>query len=122
MRVDVAEIGAPMASAAQRALMPVGAVAASMAEALPDGNVIFVASDEQRADAVAMALHIGIARLDAGPAAIALTPRAGAILPTVESPMEERGGRFVLAQRTESAGERLERVRSLPEEIAGAQG
>jgi transcription-repair coupling factor (superfamily II helicase) len=69
-----------------------------------------------------LARDIGIARLDAGPAAIALTPRAGAILPTVESPMEDRGGRFVLAQRIESAGERLERVRSLLEEIASAQG
>jgi len=68
-----------------------------------------------------LAHDIGIARIDAGPAAIALTPRRGAAIATGETALEDRGGRLILAERIEAANERLERVRSLLEEVAGAQ-
>ncbi|WP_404339787.1 helicase-related protein [Sphingomonas sp. MMS12-HWE2-04] len=65
-----------------------------------------------------LARDIGIARIDAGPAAVALTPRAGATITTVGTPLEDRNGRLILAERIEDADERLERIRALLEEMA----
>lgn len=67
-----------------------------------------------------LARDIGIARVDAGPAAIALTPRAGKALATTGTSLEDRNGRLILAERIEDAHERLERVRALLEDLASA--
>ncbi len=58
---------------------------------------------------------LGIARIDAGPAAIALTPREGATLSG--EGLVEKDGRLILAEATYEAG-RIERVRALLEGVA----
>ena len=59
------------------------------------------------------AAAIGIARIDAGPAAIALTPRPGFAGDGAAAGLTEKGDRLILAERIEGAGERLDRVRQL---------
>jgi transcription-repair coupling factor (superfamily II helicase) len=54
-----------------------------------------------------------IARVDAGPAAIALTPRRDFAGDPDSAGLKESKGRFILAERIEDAGRRLERVREL---------
>ncbi|MDF7773659.1 helicase-related protein [Sphingomonas sp. AOB5] len=82
--------------------------------------------DVQRMLAIAhvrlLAREMGIGRIDAGPAAIALTPRPGTLIDTAATALEDRNGRLILAHRIDAADERLERVRSLLEELAGASG
>jgi transcription-repair coupling factor (superfamily II helicase) len=58
----------------------------------------------------ARALAFGIARIDAGPAAIALTMRRGAELDGAAGGLAEKNGRWLLAERIEDAGARVERV------------
>ena len=67
-----------------------------------------------------LARDLGIARVDAGPAAIALSPRTGTVIATGGTALEDRNGRLILAERIEDADERLERVRSLIEELVSA--
>lgn len=56
---------------------------------------------------------LGIARIDAGPAAIALTPRRdGADLGEIDG-LEEKDGRFLLKERHEAADARLDRLVTL---------
>ncbi|RZL55465.1 MAG: hypothetical protein EOP65_09660 [Sphingomonas sp.] len=54
-----------------------------------------------------------IQRIDAGPAAIALTPRKPITPP---EGFVEKNGRLILAERIEDASARLERVETLLEE------
>jgi transcription-repair coupling factor (superfamily II helicase) len=63
----------------------------------------------------ARALHI--ARIDAGPAAIALTPRREFDADTGGAGLEEKNGRLLLREPTEGSV-RNERVRSLLEALA----
>ncbi len=58
-----------------------------------------------------------IARIDAGPAAIALTPRKG--MATVPDGLIEKNGRLILAERIEDPHARLERIETLLEEVVG---
>ncbi|MEI5686027.1 helicase-related protein [Sphingomonas kyungheensis] len=55
----------------------------------------------------------GIARIDAGPAAIAFTPRAA--MPAPEG-LEEKNGRLLLAERIADAHERLDRIAAVLED------
>jgi transcription-repair coupling factor (superfamily II helicase) len=64
------------------------------------------------------AAQLGIARIDAGPAAIALTPRPGFAADTAAAGLTEKGDRLILAERIEDADARLERVRQLLDELA----
>ena len=64
--------------------------------------------------AVRLAAHDAkIARIDAGPAAVALTPRPDFAADAAAAGLAEKNGRLLLAERIEDAGERLERVRAL---------
>ena len=54
-----------------------------------------------------------IARIDAGPAAIAFTPRGAAETLARQLHLPEKNGRVLLAERIEDAGERLARVSAL---------
>jgi transcription-repair coupling factor (superfamily II helicase) len=56
-----------------------------------------------------------IARIDAGPAAIALTPRRA--MATVPDGLAEKNGRLILAERIEDPHARLERIAALLEEV-----
>ncbi len=59
----------------------------------------------------------GITRIDAGPAAVAFTPRqSGADVP---AGLVEKNGRWLLAEPIDDAGERLARVAALLAELAG---
>ncbi|PCD03962.1 DEAD/DEAH box helicase [Sphingomonas spermidinifaciens] len=58
-----------------------------------------------------------IARIDAGPAAIALTPRRDFAGDT--SGLTARGDRLILSERIENAGARLDRIEALLEELSG---
>lgn len=60
-----------------------------------------------------------IQRIDAGPAAIALTPRIGFDIDVSGTGLEERNGRLVLAEATEGAA-RSERIHSLLETLAAS--
>jgi transcription-repair coupling factor (superfamily II helicase) len=62
-----------------------------------------------------LARAAGIARIDAGPAAIALTPRPG--FAAESSGLEQKGDRLLLSQRIEDPRERLARLRALLEEL-----
>ncbi|MEP9403492.1 DEAD/DEAH box helicase [Sphingomonas silueang] len=64
-----------------------------------------------------LACAAGVAKVDAGPAAIALTPRSGVALAAVEG-LVEKGGRWLLAERIEDAGVRVARVREVLEVLA----
>jgi len=92
------------------------------------GGLIHVAGDERRAEQPAQALkqlclRVGIARIDAGPQAIALTFRPGAVdrLP-LQPIMADSGGelrwsgeRLILARAEEGAEERRRHVVALLE-------
>jgi transcription-repair coupling factor (superfamily II helicase) len=62
----------------------------------------------------ALARGAGIVRIDAGPAAIALTPRKSGEAP---DGLEAKGGRWLLSERIADATERAERVRALLEDL-----
>ena len=66
-----------------------------------------------------LAAEAGIARIDAGPAAIALTPRRDFAGDAGAAGLEERNGRLILAERIEEAGARLARVEALLAALAG---
>ena len=55
----------------------------------------------------------GVARIDAGPAAVALTPRAGSDVAAHVDGLEAKNGRLILAERIADAGERMERIATL---------
>jgi transcription-repair coupling factor (superfamily II helicase) len=57
-----------------------------------------------------LAREAGVARIDAGPAAIAFTMRAGSSDRLEGLGLDEKDGRYLFAQRIEDAGERLERI------------
>jgi transcription-repair coupling factor (superfamily II helicase) len=59
-----------------------------------------------------------IARIDAGPAAIALTPRPDFAGPAKEASLTPKGERLLLQERIESNEDRLLRVRELLEALA----
>jgi transcription-repair coupling factor (superfamily II helicase) len=63
----------------------------------------------------ALARSIGVRRIDAGQAAIALTPR-GADLP-VPAGLAEKNGRWLLSEAIADPAERVQRVRAMLEEI-----
>ena len=58
-----------------------------------------------------LACNAEIARIDAGPAPIALTPRPGRTLPLGE--LVEKGGRYLLAERINDPHARLEQLRAV---------
>jgi transcription-repair coupling factor (superfamily II helicase) len=66
-----------------------------------------------------LARETGIARIDAGPAAVALTPRRDVRLTPAQLGLEEKGNRVLLRTATEADEERLEVVRELLETLAG---
>ena len=55
----------------------------------------------------------GVARIDAGPAAVALTPRADSDIAAHVDGLEAKNGRLILAERIADAGERMERIATL---------
>uniref|UniRef100_UPI001576EB71 hypothetical protein n=1 Tax=Sphingomonas bacterium TaxID=1895847 RepID=UPI001576EB71 len=61
----------------------------------------------------------GIARIDAGPAAIALTPRREFAGDAEAAGLVEKNGRLLLAERIEDGTERLARVRGLLDALGG---
>lgn len=64
-----------------------------------------------------LARAAGIWKVDAGPAAIAFTPRHKRDLPPIEG-LAEKGDRWILAERIEDAGARLHRILEVLAEIA----
>ena len=76
---------------------------------LPDAAVQLIALARLRE----LARSHGIARIDAGPAAIALTPRPDSDVAAQVEGLEEKNGRLILAERIDDAGERLERLTAL---------
>ncbi len=78
---------------------------------LPDAARLLFAVARVRVAARAAA----IARIDAGPAAIALTPRKG--VGAVPGGLTEKNGRLILAERIEDPQARLERIAALLEDI-----
>ncbi|HEX8578336.1 MAG TPA: helicase-related protein [Allosphingosinicella sp.] len=60
-----------------------------------------------------------IARVDAGPAAIALTPRPGARIAAKANGLEKKGDRLLLRRETQADDGRLDVVRELLETLAG---
>jgi transcription-repair coupling factor (superfamily II helicase) len=64
-----------------------------------------------------LAREAGVVEVDAGPAAIALTPRNKDA--AVPDGLAAKNGRWLLAERIDDAGERLVRVRDLLEDVAG---
>jgi len=65
----------------------------------------------------ASALALDIARIDAGPAAIALTPRRGFSADAEAGGLTRKGDRYLLPERIEDAGERLDRVQAVLESL-----
>ncbi|WP_179640997.1 TRCF domain-containing protein [Sphingomonas guangdongensis] len=63
------------------------------------------------------ARELGIARIVAGPAAIALEPRRGALIDAAGAGLEEKNGRLLLREQIEEPAERLGRVAALLEEL-----
>jgi transcription-repair coupling factor (superfamily II helicase) len=64
--------------------------------------------------AIRLAAHDArVARIDAGPAAIALTPRLGFAGGADAAGLVEKNGRLLLSERIEEPAARLERVRAL---------
>ncbi|WP_375397629.1 TRCF domain-containing protein [uncultured Sphingomonas sp.] len=64
-----------------------------------------------------LARDAGIARIDAGPAAVALTPRNGFKTDVHELGLEARGGRLILSERIEEENSRLDRIREILEAL-----
>ncbi len=79
---------------------------------LPDAARLLIAEARVRCAARATA----IARIDAGPAAVALTPRHP--LQTPPPGLTEKNGRLILAERIEDPHQRLERIEQLLETLA----
>jgi len=67
----------------------------------------------------AAAREARIARIDAGPAAVALTPRRDFDGDAAAAGLTQKGDRLILAERIEDAGERLARVAELLEALGG---
>jgi len=67
----------------------------------------------------ARAREARIARVDAGPAAIALTPRRDFAGDAAAAGLAEKNGRLLLAERIEDAAERLARTEALLDGLAG---
>ena len=61
----------------------------------------------------------GVARIDAGPAAIAFTPRKDFAGDADAAGLVEKGGRLLLAERIANPAERLARVEAMLETLAG---
>jgi transcription-repair coupling factor (superfamily II helicase) len=59
-----------------------------------------------------------IARIDAGPAAIALTPRLNFAGDVATAGLTDKNGRLILAERIEDAAQRLDRIRALLDALA----
>lgn len=74
--------------------------------ALPEAAATLLAVARVRAQALALE----IARIDAGPAAIAFTPRAGFAGDTQRAGLAAKGDRLLLAERIEDRAERLARI------------
>jgi transcription-repair coupling factor (superfamily II helicase) len=70
-----------------------------------------------RARLRSLARRIGIERVDAGAAAIALTPRTDCDLDLASAGLREKGGRFLLAESTDE-DHRLPRLQELLEQLA----
>ena len=64
-----------------------------------------------------LASSLGLARIDAGPGAIAITPAPDAHAGFAAAGLAHKGDRWLLAERIEDAGERLARVQALLEEL-----
>jgi transcription-repair coupling factor (superfamily II helicase) len=64
-----------------------------------------------------LARSLGIERIDAGPAAIALTPRSGSLIDAKAAGLEAKNGRLLLTGSFADAAERLERVEVLLQEL-----
>lgn len=79
--------------------------------AIPDEAATLLTIARIRAEARAA----GVARIDAGPAAIALTLRKDATIDPAAQGLEESGDRWLLRERLEDAGDRLARVQALLE-------
>ena len=70
----------------------------------------------------ALAKSAGIAQVDAGPGAIALTPRHGFSGGAATFGLEEKNGRLILSERIDDEAARLERTRMLLEDVAEVSG
>jgi transcription-repair coupling factor (superfamily II helicase) len=79
---------------------------------LPDDAVALLA----RARVRLLARDARVERIDAGAAAIALTPRRGFTADTADAGLVEKNGRFLLTEPTEDAA-RTGRVQALLEEL-----
>lgn len=64
-----------------------------------------------------LAQAAAVAKVDAGPAAIALTPQASGTAPAMDG-LTEKNGRWILSARIDDAGERLTKVRDVLETVA----
>jgi transcription-repair coupling factor (superfamily II helicase) len=81
---------------------------------LPDDAAALLAAARVRI----LAHDVGIERIDAGPAAIALVPRGKLAVKPEALGLEEKDGRLLLKERIEDPAERLERLAALLTEIA----
>ena len=81
--------------------------------ALPDEAVTLL----KIAGARASALALGIARIDAGPAAIAFTPRAEFQADAEAAGLTRKGDRYLLPERIDDATARLDRLRAVLEDL-----
>jgi transcription-repair coupling factor (superfamily II helicase) len=66
------------------------------------------------------ALMLGVARIDAGPAAIAITPHRTFSGAAEAAGLTHKGERYLLAERIEDAATRLDRVQSVLDDLEGA--
>ena len=78
---------------------------------------LFWQSLEQAAEAERLPVNALIARIDAGPAAIALTPQAGFCADPAAIGLQHKDGRWLLNERLDEA-ERIERTQDLLEQLA----
>jgi transcription-repair coupling factor (superfamily II helicase) len=83
--------------------------------ALPDAATTLLAIARVRAQALA----VRIARIDAGPAAIAFTPRADFAGDTDVAGLTAKGDRLLLAERIDDPAARLARIETVLETMAG---
>ncbi|WP_267387406.1 helicase-related protein [Sphingomonas sp. GC_Shp_3] len=81
--------------------------------ALPDEAVTLL----KIAGARASALALGIARIDAGPAAIAFTPRKEFRADAEAAGLTRKGDRYLLAERIDDANARLDRLQEVLEDL-----
>ena len=65
----------------------------------------------------AQARSLHIARIDAGPAAIALTMRYGKSVDAAAAGLTEKDGRFLLHEQLDDATRRVERMRELLDQL-----